>query len=244
MHREQENVRKLVVLEDSDLDFSVRDYGVISGLRRVAGVDISFVPGTDLAYAAIAVLSFPELKLVHLECEAVEMHLPYIPGYLAFRELPAIRSILDLLKKRLEPSDWPQVFLVDGNGQMHPRQAGVASHLGVNQGLPTIGCSKSFFRMDGLTSRLVDETIVPRLVQRVSTESQPSEPVIGRSGATHGHAVLNRRCKNPVFVSVGHRISLESALAIVKACSIYRVPEPIRMADKLSRERAQSHVHK
>lgn len=235
-------MRQNVILQDTGLDFTVDDSGTISGLHRIAGIDISFVPGSDLAYAAIAILSFPSLRLLHLECEAVEIALPYIPGYLAFRELPAIRSVMALLRRRLPEAEWPQVFLVDGNGQMHPRQAGVASHLGLELGVPTIGCSKSFFRMDGLTSKIVEETLVPRLLrQRQAGQRQPHEPVVGKSGQVHGHALLNPRCRNPVFVSVGHRVGLESALAIVRACCLYRVPEPIRMADKLSRERAQSH---
>ena len=234
-----------MIHENSGPTFTIEHDGTITGLNRVAGIDISFVPDTNLAYVAIAILSFPDLRLVRLECEAVQIDVPYIPGYLAFRELPAIRLVLtDLLKKLQSSQDLPQVFLVDGNGQMHPRAAGIASHLGVIMNIPTIGCSKSFFRMDGLTDRIVGETITKELLER--QEMQPCAPVIGVSGVTHGYAMLNgkRKTKNPIFVSVGHRVDLPSSLHIVKACSVYRVPEPIRLADKLSRKQAQAHVLK
>lgn len=241
MAREQEAIRERVITVDSNLRFTAGES--LAGLTRVAGVDLSFVPETNLAYVAIAILSFPELQLVHLECEAVEVHEPYIPGYLAFREVPAIQILARGLLERLKPEDRPQVFLVDGNGQMHPRGAGIASHLGVLMDWPTIGCSKSFFRMDGLTSKSISETVARALLQRRKNEAQPVELVVGRSGAVHGAAMLSGRLtRNPIFVSVGHRISLDSAIRVVRACSVHRVPEPIRQADKLSRERAQQHV--
>lgn len=237
----QDEIRENVVHEDTNLSFTVTEDGIL-GMRRVAGVDISFVPETNLAYVAIAVLSFPELELVHLECDTVEIDIPYIPGYLAFRELPAIKMIAKDLIKKIKPEDFPQVFLVDGNGQLHPRGAGIASHLGVVMDWPTIGCGKTFFRMDGLTSKIVDETIAKSLLSRKGT--QPTEPIVGNSGKTHGFALLNggKNVANPIFISVGHRISLDSAVHIVKACSKHRVPEPIRVADLLSRQQAQQHV--
>lgn len=240
--REQESIRESVIHQDHNLSFSIED-GAVRGLCRVGGVDLSYVPETNLAYVAIAILSFPELKLIHLECEAVEVTEPYIPGYLAFRELPPIQTVMRGLLQKLGPENWPQVFLVDGNGQLHPRGAGIASHLGVSRDIPTIGCSKTFFRMDGLTSKMIDETVAASLQAR--SDPQPHELIVGRSGVTHGAALLSgRKTKNPIFVSVGHRIGLESALAVVRACAIYRVPEPIRLADKLSRERAQQHIYR
>lgn len=239
--REQDRIREQVIHHDHELSFSVKEDGSIEGLRRVAGIDLSFVPGEDLAYVAIAILSFPDLRLVHLECDAVQIDLPYVPGYLAFREIPAIKTLARGLSEKVAKEDWPQAFLVDGNGQMHPRGAGIASHLGVLMDWPTIGCSKSFFKMDGLTYAIIDETVTKRLLER--TDSQPTEPIIGQSGKDYGVAMLNgKRTKNPIFISVGHRISLQTAIAVVKACSHHRVPEPIRMADKLSREQAQAHI--
>ncbi len=240
---EQDRIRGSVSLEDHNLSFKIVD-GQIEGLTRVAGVDLSFVPESNLAIVAIAIVSFPDLKLVHLECDAVEVDVPYIPGFLAFREIPAIQTLAKGLMEKVKPDDRPQVFLVDGNGQMHPRGAGIASHLGVLQDWPTIGCSKSFFKMDGWTSKLVDEIITPRLIER-SNIPQPHELIIGKtSGRLLGAGMLNgrKKTKNPIFVSVGHRVSFDTALQIVKACSIYRVPEPIRLADKLSREQAQSYI--
>lgn len=241
IYRVQNQIRDMVIHEDRNLSFTIIDDGIL-GLRRVGGVDISFVPQSNLAYVAITVLSFPELELVHLECDTVEIDVPYIPGYLAFRELPAIKMIAKDLIKKVKPEDFPQVFLVDGNGQLHPRGAGIASHLGVVMDWPTIGCGKTFFRMDGLTSKIIDETIAKDLQSRRG--KQPTEPIVGKSGKTHGVALLNggKNVANPIFISVGHRVSLESAVHIVKACSKHRVPEPIRMADLLSRQQAQQHV--
>lgn len=240
----QASIKERVLLEDSNLTFSGPN---LEGLKLVAGGDLSFVPETNLAYVAIVVTEFPDVtKVVHVEYEVVEVDVPYIPGYLGFREAPFLKGVAGRLWER-RPDLRPQVLLVDGHGQLHPRGAGVASHLGVELDIPTIGCGKSFMRMDGLTSKIVEEAVSDKLFKArgLSKASKPIEWIVGKSGVRHGAAMLSgKTTKNPIFVSCGHRVSLETAVEVVRACSIHRVPEPIRLADKLSREQAQSHIVK
>lgn len=245
MFRIQDDIRYRVIKDDFGLDF---DSNHLEGLNLIAGSDISCVPGSkDLAYVSIAFLSFPSLKTIHVESQLVTLEYPYIPGYLAFREYSALSRVLsDVLGRR--PELKPQVLLVDGNGQLHARGAGIASHFGVFSNLPTIGCAKSFFPVDGLSTAYVDTSIALALQakRRSAAEEIPHEFLEGNSGKRYGAALLTggKTTKNPIFVSVGHQVSLETALKIVKACAIHRVPEPIRIADKTSREQARLHAEK
>jgi deoxyinosine 3'endonuclease (endonuclease V) len=183
--------------------------------------------------------------VIHVETQPVRLGYPYIPGYLAFREYAALGKVFaDLIQRKPE---WkPQVLLVDGNGQLHPRGGGIASHFGLFSKIPTIGCAKSFFPVDGLNKAYIQTAVALKLHARRREDDwtmAPHEFLIGESGRRHGAAVLTggKGAKNPIFVSVGHRVSLETALKIVKACAIRRVPEPIRIADSISREHARQH---
>lgn len=217
-------------------------------MKIIAGSDISCVPQSkNLAYVSIAILAFPSLDMIHVETQSVRLEYPYIPGYLAFREYAALSKVFaDLIQRK--PELKPQVLLVDGNGQLHPRGGGIASHFGLFSNIPTIGCAKSFFPVDGLNKAYIETSVALKLlVKRQKNEDDILEPphefLVGESGRTHGAALLSgtRAAKNPIFVSVGHRVCLETALKIVKACAIRRVPEPIRIADKTSREHARRH---
>ncbi|CAK4800046.1 unnamed protein product [Aphanomyces euteiches] len=174
----------------------------LNAVTLVGGVDISFFPNSDDACATLVVLTFPEIKVV---CEAschTRLTLPYIPTFLAFREIPALLPLFDMIPTDLRP----QLVLVDGNGELHPRGFGIASHLGVMTLLPTIGVAKTFLNVDGLTKKSV-----------------------------WGKALCTPGIENPIYVSIGNLISLDKAVEVVQRCSLYRVPEPIRQADLRSR---------
>ena len=177
--------------------------------RFVAGVDVSPPDAEGWVYGAVAVLRWSDLTLAEVRVGRDRPPVPYIPGYLAFREVPAVSDALE----RLETS--PDVILVDGQGVAHPRRFGLACHLGLTAGVPTIGCAKS--RLLGRFEGLGDE--------------YGSSAALVDRGEVVGAAVRTRTGVSPVYVSVGHRVSLEAAVAFtLTCCGRYRVPEPTRMA--------------
>jgi deoxyribonuclease V len=173
-------------------------------------VDISV---KDRARAAIVVMSFPGLKVVERVTAERPIEFPYVPGLLAFREIPSILDAFARLSTR------PDLLLVDGHGYAHPRRFGIACHLGVELDLPSIGCGKSLF---------VGEHAEPG-------RRRGSRTPLRREGETIGSVVRTRDGVRPIYVSVGHRIGLAAAVRIVLACCArYRLPEPIRFADMLA----------
>lgn len=219
-------------------------------LRRIAGVDISFFgDGHDMsdnrACVALVVCELNEdatdVQVVWKDFEMVRMSKPYIPGFLAFREAPFHCAMLERLLSS-NPELAPDVILVDGNGVLHPRGFGVASHFGVLSGSCTIGIAKNLHVVDGLDRGRVREQVLAAKDSFV--------PLVGHTGRVWGAALLpqprklvtNRGPppKNPIFVSVGHRVGLQTCVAVVKLCMLSaRVPEPIRLADLLSREQVR-----
>lgn len=122
--------------------------------------------------------------------------------------------------------------LVDGNGILHPQGFGLASHFGVLNDIPTIGVGKTFLHVDGLT-----KPDVKGLMAKAREEHHDLVKLAGKSGKVWGAALCGTAgVKNPVYVSVGHKVSLDASVAIAQACSLYRVPEPIRQADLRSRQ--------
>jgi len=186
------------------------------------------------ACASLVVLTFPEFEVVYAAFEMIELQLPYIPGFLAFREVSFLQKLIEELKKA-KPDLFPQLIMVDGNGLLHPRGFGLACHLGVLCGVPTIGIGKTFFCVDGIT--IEQEKALEKTLKAGETAE-----LIGESKAVWG-AIL--RCTEtsvkPVFISIGHKISLQSAIYLVKLSCLYRIPEPVRQADQLSREYIRKH---
>ena len=120
-------------------------------LKYVAGVDISFsMDHENIACSALVILDRKSLKIVYEHYEYVELDLPYVPGFLAFREIPSLLPLFEKLREK-RPDLWPDVILVDGNGIIHQNGFGLACHLGVLLDTPTIGCGKTFFYVDGLS---------------------------------------------------------------------------------------------
>lgn len=182
-------------------------------VRRVAGVDVGFEDDGETTRAAVAVLSFPDLQLVEQAIARRPTQFPYIPGLLSFREVPAVLDALEKLRQS------PDILLCDGMGTAHPRRFGIACHIGILVDLPSIGVGKS--RLVGHHAPVPDE-------------KGAWVPLIDK-GETIG-AVLRTRVKtNPLYISPGHRVSLETAIATVLRCTTkYRLPETTRCAHKLA----------
>lgn len=188
-------------------------------VSTVAGVDVSF-PGRQTARAAIVVLTFPELQPVDHVVAETKVAFPYIPGLLAFREVPA------MLLAVTELQTVPDLFLFDAHGLAHPRRLGLASHTGVLLDWPSIGCAKS---------RLVGEYTEP-------AGERGSTSVLSESGQPIGMVVRTRTGVKPVFVSVGHRVDLAVAVRYVLDCAPrYRLPETTRWAHRVAGGAKLSH---
>ncbi|MFC1997674.1 deoxyribonuclease V [Chloroflexota bacterium] len=204
----QEELRSQVVFASLPLDH----------LRLIAGVDVGLPRATRLANspvarAAIAVLDYNTMALLDQATAEIPVPFPYVPGLLSFREMPAILAALERLKMQ------PDVFLVDGHGYAHPRRFGLACHLGVWLDKPAIGCGKSI---------LVGE-------QAPLENSRGSVASLQDGDETIGAAVRTRDGVKPVYVSVGHRTDLDSAIRIVLNCGRgVRLTEPVRLAHHLA----------
>lgn len=199
---QQEQLRSRVIRHD--------DLGEV---RRVAGLDVGFELQGTLTRAAVAVLSFPELALLESALVRRPTRFPYIPGLLSFREVPALLEALDRL------SAPPDLLLCDGQGLAHPRRFGLACHLGVLSGLPSIGVAKS---------RLIGDHGPLGPAQGDRTWLWDGDEIIGC-------LLRTRREVRPLYVSLGHRISLETAIRYVLACTTrYRLPETTRQAHRLA----------
>jgi deoxyribonuclease V len=178
----------------------------------VAGVDACFTEQEVVAVASL--FSYPDLKPVRDSCAIEKIRFPYIPGLLTFREGPAVIEAIRKLRVM------PDVVIVDGQGIAHPLGIGIASHIGVLLNLPSLGCAKS---------RLVGEYREP------GAKKGDWSPLVHR-GREAGAVLRTRDHVKPVFVSPGHLIDVRSSIRIVLDClSVFRLPEPIRRADHLSR---------
>ncbi len=179
------------VLEEDDFD---------APIKYVGGVDVAFK--SKYSIGAVVVLDFEKLNVLERKFYVSEVNVPYIPTYLAFRE---IRVMVGAIRKL---SIKPEIFLVDAHGKCHPRRAGEATHLGVLLNVPTIGVAKSYLtgreRADGF---IVDD-----------------------------NEVLGYRLKPNVYVSIGHKVSLQTAIEIVKKLTVNEIPEPTRQAHIYAKE--------
>ncbi|XP_035493282.2 endonuclease V-like isoform X1 [Scophthalmus maximus] len=249
----QARLRQQLVEEDTE-DWQTRP-GFL-GLQRVGGVDLSFIKGDDVnACAQLVVLSYPGLEMLYEDSQMVTLTAPYIAGFLAFRETPFLLEALQRLQ-RDQPALLPQVVFVDGNGLFHYREFGLACHLGVLSGLPCVGVAKNLLQVQGVykneehqsqkfgTQLRLDMQHTQGLpsgnsLQQIAAlqKGGDSFPLTAASGKVLGKALRSSdRSSKPVYVSVGHKISLDTAVRLTHSCCRYRVPEPIRQADCRSRE--------
>ncbi|KUM78086.1 endonuclease V [Streptomyces curacoi] len=201
----QDELRERVVLDEP---------GPPPGAGHVTGVDVAYDDERDVVAAAAVVLDAATLEAVAEATAVGRISFPYVPGLLAFREIPTVLAALDAL-----PCP-PGLVVCDGYGLAHPRRFGLASHLGVLTGLPTIGVAKNPFTFT------YDDPDAPR---GSCTPLTAGDEVVGR-------ALRTRDSVKPVFVSVGHRVSLDNACAHTLALTpAYRLPETTRRADSLCR---------
>lgn len=185
-------------------------------VRRVAGVDVGFEAGGRVTRAAVVMLDFPALGVCEQVVARLPTAFPYVPGLLSFREIPAVLKAVEQLRAV------PDVFICDGQGIAHPRRFGVACHLGVLTGLPAIGVAKK--RLVGVHAE------VP--------EGRGESVALVHEGEQIGAVLRSRAGVKPIYISVGHRIALSTAVDLVMRCvSRYRLPEPTRLADRLASRR-------
>jgi len=177
--------------------------------RLIAGVDISTGKREGMATGAVVVLQYPELRVVETKVAQGKLELPYIPGLLSFRESPLTLAACQKL------TITPDLILVDGQGIAHPRRLGLASHLGLFLNTPTIGCAKSL---------LCGNHEAP------GTEPSSYAEIADR-GEIIGAALRTKLRVKPVYVSIGHKVDLQTAISwLMKCCRGYRIPEPLRQA--------------
>ncbi|MDX2547774.1 endonuclease V [Streptomyces sp. WI04-05B] len=201
----QDELRPRVVLDEP---------GPPPGTGHVTGVDVAYDDERDLVVAAAVVLDAATLDVVAEATAAGRVPFPYVPGLLAFREIPAVLAALEALPVP------PGLVVCDGYGLAHPRRFGLAAHLGVLTGLPTIGVAKNPFTFT---------------YEEPGTRRGSASPLLAGTEEV-GRALRTRDAVKPVFVSVGHRTSLDTACAHTLALTPdYRLPETTRRADALCR---------
>lgn len=182
-------------------------------VQTIAGIDASYKDG---GRAAVVVLAFPELRPLNSAVAVLSSVFPYVPGLLSFREGPVVLAAMERLRVR------PDLLIFDGQGYAHPRRMGLASHLGVYLGLPSIGCAKS---------RLIGRYDEP------GPNPGDNAPLTDR-GEVIGTVLRTKPRTNPLFISTGYRVTLDLAVEIVLRCVRgYRLPEPTRAAHNLAGER-------
>jgi deoxyribonuclease V len=184
-------------------------------IRLVAGADVAFDPETEVAFAGVVVYRFPGLEEVERRMARRRLRFPYVPGLLSFRECPVLLAAFARLRTE------PDLILIDGHGRAHPRRFGIACHMGILFDKPTIGCAKS---------RLVGEHNEP---DRKAGSTTP----LMLEGERLGVVLRTRDDVRPIYVTTGHRVSLDSAVQLVKQCvDGFRIPKPTREADRYVRD--------
>lgn len=182
-------------------------------IKTVAGIDLGYDVKNDTSRAVAVVLSFPELELLETSEARLPIQFPYVPGLLSFRETPVAIKALEKLEIT------PDVILCDGQGLAHPRRFGVACHIGILADVPTIGVAKS---------------ILVGKFENLGGARGSIAPLIHKNEQI-GVALRTKNKVQPLFVSVGHRVSLETATDLVLQCAPkYRLPETTRLADKMA----------
>jgi deoxyribonuclease V len=193
----------------------------LDGVRCIAGADASYSPDGRTVHAAVAVLGLPDLNVLERCWVSREVPFPYVPGFFAFREGPALISAVGALSRQ------PDLLLVDGHGRAHPRRAGIATHVGFLLSIPTVGVAKRILAGDAV---------------EFGPARGSASPIWDR-GEIIGMAVRTKAGSRPVYVSAGHAMDLETAVAAVFATTgTSRIPAPVREAHRISREVRRTHI--
>lgn len=189
----------------------------LEDMATVAGIDAGY--HNETAYAAVVLLDLTDLRVLEKATAAGPISFPYVPGLLSFREGPVVLEALNKLKSP------PDLLMIDGQGVAHPRRFGIASHIGLLTGIPSVGCAKT---------RLLGDYEEPQ-------RDRGSIAYLKENGETLGAVVRTRTGVKPVFVSIGHLMDLSDSIRIIlKSCRGYRLPEPLRWADQLSKKQITS----
>lgn len=200
---------KEAVQKQNKLQTKIKIEPLRKEVKTVAGADISFNRGSNVLYAGFVVLRLPDLKVIARSLARKEVHFPYIPGLLAFREVPALIKAWNQLPAK------PDVVIVDGHGIAHPRRLGIATHFGVLTDQPAIGCAKNL--LTGKYGEL--------------DTSQGSHQFLFEGEEKIGMAYRSRANVNPVFISPGHYVSFDDTRTIIQQCLTgYKLPETTRQA--------------
>lgn len=213
---------KSIFMNINQLKLKQRDYANrvilhddfdVNHVTLIGGADVGFEQNGEITRAAIVLLQYPTLEVIDYQIARLETTFPYIPGFLSFREYPALLSAWSKLQR------YPQLLFVDGQGVAHPRRLGIASHLGILLNLPTIGVAKK--RLYGKYADLASTV--------------GSKERLWDRDEQIGWVLRSKLRCNPLFISSGHRISQNSALYFVQQClKGYRLPEPTRWADVIA----------
>ncbi len=184
-------------------------------IQYVAGIDVGFENNGKITRAAVVIIDFKTLEHIDSSLVRIKTTFPYVPGYLSFRELPAVLKAFENI------SIEPDIVLCDGQGIAHPRRLGIASHLGVLTGLPTIGVAKS---------RLIGTFKEP-------SDRKGNKSLLYDGKDKIGYVLRTRDNVKPLYISPGHKISLLTACDIVLKCTTkYRLPETTRWAHHIASE--------
>ena len=196
LKEDQLKLAKKVVVKD---EFEKKEF--------IGGVDQAFLDNKVIS--AIVVCEFPSMKIIEKKHAIVEAAMPYIPGFLSFREAPAIIEAFNLLEQR------PDILLVDGNGILHPRKIGLASHVGISLNVPTIGVAKNL----------------------LCGQIKPDKKITYQDDVI-GMELVTREFAKPLYISPGHKVCLRTALKTVKECmrEPHKLPEPLHHAHRYSKE--------
>ncbi|MEH2370591.1 deoxyribonuclease V [Nostoc sp.] len=215
-HAWPSTLEEAIVIQETLQNQVITEDRLQEPIQYVAGVDMGFEADGTISRAAVAVLSFPDLQIIETSLAHRPTTFPYVPGFLSFREIPAVLDALEKIKTS------PDIILCDGQGIAHPRRLGIASHLGLLIDMPTIGVAKS--RLIGKHEELAE----------IKGSTQP----LIYNGETIGAVLRSRTGVKPLYISSGHRISLPTAIDYVLRCTPkYRLPETTRIADKLASDR-------
>lgn len=204
----QENLRHRIILKKT-----------FFRVRTIGGGDVSYQKEGNFLFGAMVVLSFPQMEMLDVAKAGGKISFPYLPGLLTFREGPILIKTFEKLRIR------PDILIFDGQGIAHPRQMGLATHLGIWFNLPSIGCAKT---------PLLGKSVIPE-------PSRGSFELIHEDGNEVGVVLRTKERVKPVFVSPGHRIDLPTSIQVVlESCQGFRIPEPLRRAHHISRQMMQS----
>ncbi len=222
--KEQDKLKLLMTELD---DISINNFN--DDNFKIGGVDISASKNNpDKAIVGFCVIDL-KFNIIYEDYAFITITEPYVPGFLAFREVDHLIELIEKIKDK--PEVQPNVILVDGNGKLHSNKFGLACHLGVRLNIPTIGCGKTIFSVDGITSKKVKED------SKVLQKSGDFFYLKGDSGEIWGAALKSTdKNTNPIYLSIGNKITIDTAIKIVELSVRFRVPEPIRISDLTTRK--------